>query len=175
MKPLLKFFMVLALGGGLNSCTLFLSEDTPRVLPPATMEGKNTFGCLVNGKVWVPNRDVHADMSIDSFLAIYGDAFNSGGGIISGMRLVLNDPDGIQVNKVYEFQDPICFPTYYIVSKNKYSCDYDNQQLLSGHMTITKLETNIVSGTFEFEMEPYSSECGKVKVTKGRFDIGIIY
>lgn len=26
----------------------------PETLPPATQEGKDTFGCLVNGKVWLP-------------------------------------------------------------------------------------------------------------------------
>lgn len=26
-------------------------------LPPATTEGKGTFGCLVNGKAWLPKGD----------------------------------------------------------------------------------------------------------------------
>ena len=28
--------------------------QTPQQLPPITTEGKNTFGCLVNGQVWLP-------------------------------------------------------------------------------------------------------------------------
>src|SRR6266511_2638533 len=30
-------------------------KPQPEVLPPLTFEGKNTFGCLVNGKVWLPH------------------------------------------------------------------------------------------------------------------------
>lgn len=29
-------------------------------LPPATQEGKNTFGCLVNGKAWVTKTSIDA-------------------------------------------------------------------------------------------------------------------
>ena len=28
--------------------------DNPPQLPPETQTGANTFGCLVNGKVWLP-------------------------------------------------------------------------------------------------------------------------
>jgi hypothetical protein len=37
------------------SCNKDPYSDTDNlVLPPITMEGKNTFGCEINGKVWVP-------------------------------------------------------------------------------------------------------------------------
>jgi hypothetical protein len=30
------------------------SHPPPNILPAMTQEGKNTFGCMVNGEVWVP-------------------------------------------------------------------------------------------------------------------------
>lgn len=43
-----------------NACTT--SDKDPLVkpeptMPPATNEGKNTFGCLLNGKLWLTNTD----------------------------------------------------------------------------------------------------------------------
>src|ERR1700733_2066445 len=30
------------------------SAPPPNILPPMTQEGKNTFGCKINGEVWIP-------------------------------------------------------------------------------------------------------------------------
>ena len=51
-------------------CPLFYSacnEDEDE-LPPITMEGRNTFGCLVNGELFLPNgplgqSGLHAEIS----------------------------------------------------------------------------------------------------------------
>jgi hypothetical protein len=55
MKTLVLFAVVMAIRGG---CRLFKSDDPePKTelekLPPITQEGKNTFGCLVNGTAFV--------------------------------------------------------------------------------------------------------------------------
>jgi hypothetical protein len=50
-----------------SGCDIF---PTPKEkLPPITHEDKNTFGCLVNGKVWLPNGNdgtSNLDLSYDS-------------------------------------------------------------------------------------------------------------
>src|SRR5437773_8453594 len=53
MKPAPWIFISLLL------CSLFLSnscrkQKNEEQLPPATQTGANTFGCLVDGKVWIP-------------------------------------------------------------------------------------------------------------------------
>ena len=54
--PLL--FLTLLLCGLLYTACRKPNPDPPiteeEKLPPATQEGKNTFGCLVDGKAWVP-------------------------------------------------------------------------------------------------------------------------
>jgi hypothetical protein len=47
--PILLMLVLLAF----SSCKE--NDANPKeVLPAATMEGKNTFGAMVNGKVWLP-------------------------------------------------------------------------------------------------------------------------
>ncbi len=51
MKTLITILTIVSLAF-LSSCDLF--GDDPE-LPPITTEGKGTFGCLVNGKLFLPN------------------------------------------------------------------------------------------------------------------------
>jgi hypothetical protein len=57
------------------------------------------------------------------------------------------------------------------------SCDYDWKFLTKGKIVISKLEKNVISGTFEFAS--YSPFCpDTVRISDRRFDIGginIIY
>lgn len=51
------WLLLIALCGLFTACKKTVTPiPTPIVeqLPPATQEGKNTFGCLINGNVWVP-------------------------------------------------------------------------------------------------------------------------
>jgi hypothetical protein len=52
IKNLLLFFFATIF---FSSLQCKKDKNTPStVLPPITQEGKNTFGCKVNGEVWVP-------------------------------------------------------------------------------------------------------------------------
>ena len=52
MKSIIFSILLLASILQFSGCGLL---PTPKEeLPPITQEGKNTFGCLVNGKVWLP-------------------------------------------------------------------------------------------------------------------------
>ena len=41
-----------------SSCKDTKGKDPIAVLPPITTEGLNTFGCLIDGEVWVPERKI---------------------------------------------------------------------------------------------------------------------
>ena len=50
MKKLIKISLAL-LAILLSAC----ERDIPTTLPPATQEGKNTFGCYINGELFLKN------------------------------------------------------------------------------------------------------------------------
>jgi hypothetical protein len=57
MKRYFNFSVILIVvtSSLLASCELLNIKPKPK-LPPITSEGKNTFGCRVNGKVWLPEK-----------------------------------------------------------------------------------------------------------------------
>ncbi|HYG02765.1 MAG TPA: hypothetical protein VD927_09980 [Chryseosolibacter sp.] len=59
--------ILLAFLTGCNGCKLDDPQPAPKTelekLPPATQEGKNTFGCLVNGMAWYTVSSTRASAS----------------------------------------------------------------------------------------------------------------
>jgi hypothetical protein len=49
-----KLYLLASISIFLQSCDLFGTIDNKDKLPPATQEGNHTFGCLVNGSLWLP-------------------------------------------------------------------------------------------------------------------------
>jgi len=170
----MKKVSLLCTGFLLFLCPLFYGscDEDENELPPITMEGKNTFGCLVNGKVWLPkgragSSGFFADMTINNFLSILADNDNS------GVRLILSDKIGIQANKIYTFKNDTTFNAEYYKSAENITCFYKYTHLIYGKIQLSKLEAEFISGTFEFTT--YNPDCGDtIKVTQGRFDIGEI-
>jgi len=161
-------FIALLLSTALSSCK---KED--HVLPAITMEGKNTFGCYVNGELWLPkgrgdgSLPIFVDMTVNNFLAIYADNRNS------GITIAIKDTTGIKVNHPYSLTDGLNFIASYLIIKKEISCQTKNPDVISGEVTLSKLQNQIISGTFEFTT--YNPDCGDtIKVTEGRFDIGTI-
>jgi len=141
------------------------------------MEGKNTFGCLVNGNVWLPKGDlfvsgINADYTSGKFLVLGASIRSSS--YSSSFSFLIFDP--ILNNKTYILKDTsIARAVFYERVSNNKSCSYENYQVFDGSLTITKFDTkkSIVSGTFQFST--YNPSCGDtIKVTQGRFDIGDI-
>ena len=46
-------------------CTSCKKTSPPTVLPPITQNGANTFGCKINGQVWVPYYPCDLGQSIE--------------------------------------------------------------------------------------------------------------
>src|SRR6185312_7628409 len=163
---------------------LFIASSCPKnpdsptnnpQLPPATQTGANTFGCLLNGKIWLPS----GNSGLPSLIAQY----YRGDFTIAVKRN--GNPDGAQsLSWAYK---PIFKPGIYYF-KSKYndgypavmygniltSCSYatEDNDSLQNQVTITKLDSvnRIISGTFNLYFLPTSNDCDTIRITSGRFD-----
>jgi hypothetical protein len=168
MKTLVLFAVVMAISGG---CRLFKSDDPePKTelekLPPITQEGKNTFGCLVNGTAFVVT-------NTSNMVTIYqGGSLELSGGIyidkkVHDIQIFVGDL--MESNKSFSLtNDTNRAGKYY---EEQRDCWFSTGSNFTGVLTISLIDqTNFtISGTFEFEA--YSSDCTEtVKITHGRFD-----
>lgn len=152
------------------------------VLPPATQTGAGTFGCLVDGEVWVPRvplltvtyRDIEA----------YASEKNGSGAASIICNLVdiekqqdnfLQIVSGITLFQTSEF----CYPNTTGVSAQFKKTN--GEWYLSTYfdmdencVTITRFDTlnNIISGTFNFTVyHDTINKNEKVVISDGRFDL----
>ncbi len=168
----LSVIVILAIPVLLSTCR----EDDE--LPPITMEGKGTFGCLVNGKLLISlgpsGPGTHAQVfHLPDTLAVNIYA----GNYIENQTIfisILATPD-LQINKIYDLYKNSCCGLQYLKYDEEGSCSYELPT--SGHVKISRWDESkgILAGTFQFTAE--SDKCpGTVVITEGRFDIGeIIY
>lgn len=178
MKTLSKFllsllFVVLFIG---NSC-----KKNSDKLPPATQVGANTFGCLLDGKVWLPSggsawsginptrggffsdaagkTNIYISANSDNdYIEIYLKHITSTG------LFYLNTNTPVIPNAVF----PESYGAYFIKNSSDY---FVTDSLHTGMVNITYADTirGIVSGTFE--MQVFNKNTSKIKsITKGRFD-----
>lgn len=161
---------------GCHSCQLL---DTPlpktelEKLPPATQEGKGTFGCLVNGKAWFTKSYTNAGGAYQlGHLGIYGivDIPHLSMGIdlwdIIGRPILTTGSYSLLATAPHNasasvFKSLTCM----------YGGSSSREDVLSGQLVISKLDKSkyIVSGTFEFTIA--HPGCDTLRITDGRFDI----
>ncbi len=157
-------------------------------LPPETQSGANTFGCLIDGKAWIPtgsgapgSRPIVAGY-ISALPPVYFNATN-----ISS--LTSRDNERIKfyvrnVNKIGTYplnfdtqpEPASLYPQNYgeFISYNNTSGgnSYITTTTYTGSVEITRADSvnRIVSGRFSFTA--FDSSTGKtIKVTDGRFDL----
>ena len=148
-------------------------------MPPATQEGKNTLGFLLNGEVWKPQgNNGTANLSVDVDFGFKNGIFD----IAAYRRLTSNSRDQI----TFGIPDSLNFfqiPKTMVLGPNTLAglsftneiCDYFSRDLItfsSGRMTISKLDkvNRIFAGTFDAIL--YKINCGDtIKITEGRFDM----
>ncbi|MBN8685064.1 MAG: hypothetical protein J0L99_20620 [Chitinophagales bacterium] len=151
------------------------------VLPPATQEGLNTFGCKVNGKVWVPRVQLYWSI-LRPIDANVSEKNGTGGGAIT-CRLVAPDQkldewmsmyigdSFFQTGKYCAISDG-CYLLYHSSDNKQYSSIYNANA--DNCVTITRIDSaaNIISGTFEFIVYKDSVNLNnKIEITEGRFDL----
>ena len=149
-------------------------------LPSATHSGANTFGCLVNGKAWVPTGGGWMSgvnptyggffRNVDNSLNIYIMAFRENDRISLFLKhpmttgtYHLNSDTDIMPGPVY----PKSYGAYIQGTDNPFTTD----ALHTGTVVITYADTvnKIVAGTFNMQL--YQKNTGKlINITNGRFD-----
>ncbi len=150
-------------------------DDQPTdKLPPATMTGANTFGCLVNGEVWLP----HTGSIWDEALNVKHDRGWVG---CDQLAIGVKKITSTNVNIYQTFNINVWCP---VVGANTTSpsngifidfedCGNYRVDTLSPHVVnITKLDTInfIASGTFYFTA--INDDClDTIRITEGRFDV----
>ena len=177
-----SLLLALALLAG-TGCKKVEDIVTPK-LPEATQEGKGTFGCLVDGKLWLP----YVQHTLDSKLEAEYSA--TGGGIFH-LRAE-QEPEGKPYQYIHlSVLNPagvLLTPgTYTVATGFRGSLEADHEYISSvagpATLTITKVEPRtekmhtggevrytIVSGTFTFEAT-HAAAGHKTTLTEGRFDV----
>jgi len=161
----IKLLLLLAC---LSCLSLHCKKDDEEKLPPATTSGKQTFGCKINGKVWV----THAETQVQywngtlQIISRKGDLFSG-----TSESIALKISNGLIKNVgAFTIQNTDSrgdFSAY--VANINYEMQYlPNAQAV---LIITRLDTiqGYVAGQFNF------SACNKEKtsfmsITDGRFD-----
>lgn len=144
-------------------------------LPPATQEGKMTFGCLVDGKAWIPKGSLlypGIQPTYNEITGLWGIYAKKD--LPVGLQSVLVSGEGLQILSSGTYNLTLNESTY---SDTTTTCSGSPSGLkkyksINGILEITRLDISmgIISGLFSFDA--YSQECqDTVKITKGRFDI----
>lgn len=155
-------------------CPLFYgscNEDEDE-LPPITMEGKNTFGCFVNGKLFITKAPI-GQSGLHAEISTYPDTvgviiYASNSSVNKVLVISIYDSPTLQTGKSYDLTNPN-FQVQYTDYANTNSCTYESVQ--NGFITLSKfdLSKSIVSGTFQFDI--FGSNCkDSISITQGRFD-----
>jgi hypothetical protein len=147
-------------------------------LPPITTEGKNTFGCLVNGEVWLPEVKPY-QMSIYPLTSSYDNvAFK-----VTAKKKI---HDNIYQSISFQIIALADTGNYYLDSNSSVgsagvytnvliSCSYFTDTTQVGVVKILKFDipNKIISGTFEMTLYKSwnNTDCDTIKITEGRFDV----
>ena len=165
----------------LFSLLLLFTNCKKEKLPKPTQEGKNTFGCKIDGVVFLP-ADVITVPVIPGLISFYDE---TGSGYFE-LRATENKDEhkgGLRRTLLFKIFN-LKSGTNSLNEQNKVSVkiSVDNNQLdksyetnntTGGILTITRLDTNqnIISGTFSFVAAPRQINSQNLQVTEGRFDI----
>ncbi len=147
-------------------------------LPPITQTGANTFGCLVNGKVFIPkgyngtgtpNPKVRFDVGLNGlpYLQIESEQLNydhkSEGYIIVSFA-------NITATGIYDLPTFNFLIGWEKVLHNCFTPAFDSSLNKLGSGIITRYDKvdRIISGTFDCKFK--GQNCDTVYITQGRFD-----
>ncbi|MCC7452635.1 MAG: hypothetical protein IT222_00605 [Crocinitomix sp.] len=152
-------------------------DPTTIVMPPLTHQGINTFGCYMNGELFVANVG-ESVWSVPPVSGTYNELNGDFG--MQGSRHYDTLLDAININAdvtngvgIYNFKTYSGGTAGYSATISPF-CDYyyeDTPNL--GKLTITHLdeEKNIISGTFYMNLiNTACEEDTLLKITDGRFD-----
>lgn len=173
----MKYLILIATCWMLTGAGCKKQVDELSKLPPITQTGANTFGCLVNGKVFIPKG--YSGRGTPNCRGIY-DFFNGRPYFkVIAERYEENSFDG----EIYFSIDSCNSIGNYKIKGNKNrfvfggkffnNCGisgFDTSTYQSGDLIISKLDlvNGIISGTFHCKIKP--NGCDTLFFTGGRFD-----
>lgn len=177
MKRALLFCCIISLLGSW-SCT----EDPPAPdpeprLPPITQTGENTFGCLVDGELWLPKGNIQNPALTASYYnnCVLISATRVGQNPHTYLHLDFGNVFSDTVFSIYNYSDTTGYQ-YFAYTEGYYSPtvinDYFPIVVNSGELTLLKLDTinRIIAGTFEFQaVDVINGQ--SVSIEDGRFDL----
>lgn len=173
MKALIIKLPLLLLCLSLLACKKDASGPKEEQLPAATMNGANTFGAMVNGKVWLPKgRPSFFQPNLD---LVYDPGYNGGSFDIRAYRV---EKDSNTYEHFYIYMTQLDHTGIYTLGDPKVgtvryeseACFYEREDKVEGILEITKLDlqNGIIAGKFEFTLT--KPGCETIRVTEGRFD-----
>lgn len=154
--------------------TLFACKDNnnvnpTNVLPPETQTGQNTFGCIVNGRTWVPSAPFPLnDLTVDYY---QGTFF---------VRATLKKDDRYHI--ILICSDSTVISGNYLLNNSLYKqaqfydfntrCTFKTNPNNLGYLEMTRVDTinGIFSGRFHFKIG-IPGGCDTIRVKDGRFDL----
>ena len=154
-------------------------SSLPPSLTSITQEGKNTFGCLVDGKVFTPKKRFNSYNNLRAnYSTIDRGTFNISAPRSDGVNgeLVFFRSKGLMLSEGQTYKlggdgiKGVIFASY-MKTVNFNSTSYNSKDDIFGEIIITKLTSKIISGTFSFDA--ISSGGEKVEIREGRFDLNI--
>ena len=177
-----KFLQIMVLCLTLSSCESCKEEKEWTTLPPETQKGANTFGCYVNGELFVGEVKgfIFPPAGIPPLLARFYPKMNK----LHISCWSANQYVDLDIDNPYENKYDALTLGYFMPGGIR-DCDGFGCENC-GRILITKFDTinSIVSGTFEFQGRCSSldyDESGEriisftgdpiVQITNGRFDI----
>jgi hypothetical protein len=176
----------------LGSLAMFLSFATlsckksypPQpTLPPITQQGYNTFGCMVDGHLWLPNAKCNFFPNRCRAISVIVSPQNNGTRLPVSVRIIAMRISGggsssfvIQTKYPGNPSPPLIFGPGNIydsldIEYLELPFIYQGFNISPGTVEITKLDTlkGIISGTFAFTL--HATYRDSVVVTDGRFDL----
>lgn len=175
MQPYPTTALLLAALLGLAQCKK-KDPDPASGLPAATQDGRNTFGCLVDGQAWTPN----GNNGVSNFRLTYDRSTTGGNLLVRAYRYVNSKYQYILIGGsltgpgVYRINERGSWGIGYSDETKPSACDeyrYTNSGYIStGTLTLTRLDlqAGIIAGTFEAKM--VQTGCDTLRITQGRFD-----
>lgn len=151
----------------ISSCSK--NSENPQ-LPSITQEGKNTFGCMVDGKIFINSSPFIGPPSLNAYYKknnvshdfIIGAISNREDKPIGGIKINIIENSIFEVNKLY-----------FINTNHSYAVTdikFDEYKSINqtGTLSFIKFDTinNIASGKFEFKAVNYIGN--SMTITQGR-------
>lgn len=156
-------------------------KDPVKLLPKETQKGINKIGAIVDGIVYNTS---HSDLEYSLLFCIKKCEFDDDTKVINSLMCQNKKSGGLTINiygdliegKDYAFGENGSVAAHgYITLNNEDGFIYETNYQSTGTLTITKLTSEIISGTFHFTAPASDhqdlSKDRTISITDGRFDI----